>query len=61
MIWASLPFGDGGLFAPFPFEDAVKTFVQKMAEEDKAQQLVDKLTPLVQKLQTNKDGQVVIN
>jgi hypothetical protein len=56
----SLPLGIGGFLPPLPFEGAVAPFVKKTQTEEKAQLLVAKLTALVQRSQTNKDGQLVI-
>jgi hypothetical protein len=56
----SLPLGIGGFLPPLPFEGAVAPFVKKTQTEEKAQLLVEKLVHLVQRSQTSKDGQLVI-
>jgi hypothetical protein len=56
----SLPLGIGRFLPALPFEGAVAPFLKKTETEEKAQILVEKLTALVQRSQTNRDGQLVI-
>ena len=54
----SLPFGVGGLLPPLPFEFAMAPFVKKTETEEKALQLVTKLTALVQQSPMSQDGKL---
>lgn len=50
----SLPFGAGSFLPPLPFEDQVKPFVSKSADEEKAQRLAEKLLSLASKQQLDR-------